>query len=135
MSLIYPTLAILCFLLAFSLLQSRLRYLNRYPENYDKSYDGHEVFLIHLFGIIRFYTKKVKNVLKVMYQNLLHAWVQIIEKISSASDRVYAKSRDKFVEEIVKDKKSIPHFWNHLKRYKKEKDEEKENEEGNSVVD
>lgn len=33
------------------------------------------------------------------------------------------------MEEVVKDKKAVPHFWNHLKKYKKEIEEEKEEEE------
>ena len=41
---------------------------------------------------------------------------------------MYAKSRNWFVKNAVKNKGTVPHFWEHLKVYKQEMDQEKESE-------
>lgn len=127
--LIYIILSLLFFLFAGILVHQRMFYLNKYPENYDSSYDGHDKFVDFSFKLIRFSIKKFYSFLKVLYQNFLHAWVRFVSKINSLSEKIYTESRNKFVDEVVKDKKSVPHFWNHLKKYKREIDEEKKEEE------
>lgn len=126
LSIIYISLTIVFFLTAIILVKSRMLYLNNHPESYNSSYDGHERFLELFRKLVRFYLKKFFIFIKIFYQNILHIWVRLVSKINSLSERVYMKSRDKFVDEIVKDKKSVPQFWSHLKRYKREIDEEKE---------
>jgi hypothetical protein len=101
-----------------------MSYLNTHPEVYNPSYDGHELFLNRFFAIVRIFMKKIFSFVKMIYRNILHWWVQLVSKISSYSDKVYMKSRDKFMEEVVKDKRAVPHFWDHLKKYKREIDEE-----------
>lgn len=126
---IYLIIALFCLIVAFLLVQIRMLYLNNHPDKYLPGYDGHEVFLDRFFLIIRFFIKKVIYLFKRAYRNLLHFWVRLVERFSNYSDKVYMQSRNKFMEEVVKDKKAVPHFWNHLKRYKKEIEEEKEEEE------
>ncbi|MEA4910496.1 hypothetical protein SDC9_33248 [bioreactor metagenome] len=126
---IYISLAIIFFLVALVLVYSRMIYLNTHPESYNSSYNGHERFLEIFRRVVRFYLKKLFSFLKVFYQNILHVWVQFIAKMNSLSEKIYMKSRNKFVDEVVKDKKSVPHFWSHLKKYKREIDEEKEEQE------
>ncbi len=121
---IYLIISIIFFIIAFLLIRIRIAYLNANPEKYNPSYDGHEIFLNTLFAVIRIFVKKIFSSVKMIYRNILHWWVMLIAKISSYSDKVYAKSRNKFMEEVVKDKRAVPHFWDHLKKYKKEIDEE-----------
>lgn len=103
-----------------------MSYLNTHPEKYNPSYDGHELFLNRFFAIVRILMKKIFSSVKMIYRNILHWWVQLVAKISSYSDKIYMKSRNKFMEEVVKDKRAVPHFWDHLKKYKREIDEENE---------
>lgn len=126
---IYLIISAFFFLVAFLLVQVRMIYLNTHPEKYNQSYDGQGLFLDRLFLVIRFFARKVFYLIKVIYRNILHFWVQIIAKFSTFSDKVYMQSRNKFMEEVVKDKKAVPHFWAHLKKYKKEIDEENKNKE------
>lgn len=123
---IYLSISIFFLFIAFLLVQVRMFYLNRFPEKYNPIYDGHSIFLDRFFLIIRFLIKQLVKFINKIYRNILHIWVQIVEKLSNVSDKVYMKSRDKFMAEVVKDKKAVPHFWNHLKKYKKEIDEERE---------
>ncbi|MEI6352684.1 MAG: hypothetical protein WCO35_01985 [Candidatus Nomurabacteria bacterium] len=123
-ALIYLIIAILFFISAFSIVYFRMVYLSGHPDEYDKSYDGHELFLNRLFATVRYYVRRLYVYIKLAYSYILHIWVIIIDKIRNVSDRLYMKSRDEFVKEVVKDKKAVPHFWSHLKKYKREKDEE-----------
>lgn len=123
---IYISLAIIFFFVALVLVHGRMLYLNTHPEKYDSAYNGHERFLEFFRRFIRFYIRKLFNLLKIFYQNVLHIWVKFVAKINAFSEKMYMKSRNKFVDEIVKDKKSVPHFWAHLKKYKREIDEEEE---------
>jgi hypothetical protein len=42
--------------------------------------------------------------------------------------KLYEKSRNWFVKNAVKNKGTVPHFWEHLKVYKQEIDKEKQEE-------
>ncbi len=125
----YLIISSVLFLTAFLIVRIRMSFLNTYPEKYNPSYDGHEVFLNKFFAILRIFIKKIFYSVKIIYRNILHWWVMLVAKISSYSDKIYAKSRNKFMEEVVKDKKAVPHFWDHLKKYKREIEKEKKIEE------
>ena len=43
--------------------------------------------------------------------------------------KLYATSRNMFVKNAVRNRGTVPHFWNHLKVYKQEMDKEKEDKE------
>lgn len=124
---IYFGLALLSFIFAFLIVKARMNFLVRHPSQYDESYDGHDLFLDIFFRKIKYIFRILFIYIKLFYQKLLHWRVQILAWLTSLSERVYMKSRDQFVKEVVKDKKGIPHFWSHLKKYKKEMDEEDEN--------
>ena len=124
---IYFGLALLSFLFAFLIVKARMNFLVRHPSQYDDSYDGHEIFLDMFFRKIKYISRIFFIYVKLFYQKILHFRVQIWAWLTSSSERVYMNSRNKFVKEVVKDKKGIPHFWSHLKKYKKEMDEEQEN--------
>lgn len=126
LGIIYTTLSLALFLVAGVLIYSRVLYLNKHPDHYNSSYNGHEKFLDFIINIIKFALKKIYSLIKIAYQNILHFWVRLISKISTFSEKLYTESRNKFVTEVVRDKKSVPHFWSHLKKYKREIDEERE---------
>ena len=121
---IYLSLAVIFFIAAFLIVFTRMAYLTSHPEKYDASYDGHNLFLDRFFAVVRYYVRRVYVYVKLFYRYLLHIWVKIVAKLNDSSEKLYMKSRDKFVKEVVKDKKAVPQFWNHLKKYKREKDEE-----------
>lgn len=124
---IYFGIALVLFIFAFLIVKVRMSFLIRHPKQYDESYDGHEIFLDMFFRKIKYITRIFFIYTKLFYQKILHWRVQVLAWLSSLSERVYMNSRNKFVKEVVKDKKGIPHFWSHLKKYKKEMDEEHEN--------
>lgn len=124
---IYFGVAISFFIFAFFIVKARMMFLIRHPSQYDDSYDGHELFLNIFFKKIKDLFRFLFLYIKFAYQKILHFRVQILAKLTSFSERIYMKSRNDFVKEVVKDKKGVPHFWSHLKKYKKEIDEENEN--------
>lgn len=124
---IYFGLALLSFIFAFLIVKARMNFLVRHPSQYDESYDGHDLFLDIFFRKIKYIFRILFIYIKLFYQKILHWRVQILSWLTSLSERVYMKSRNEFVKEVVKDKKGVPHFWSHLKKYKKEMDEEDQN--------
>jgi hypothetical protein len=120
-------MALISFIFAFFILKARMNFLVRHPGQYNHSYDGHGIFLDILFRKIRYISRVVFIYIKLFYQKILHLRVQILAWLASLSEKFYEKSRNKFVKEVVKDKKGVPHFWSHLKKYKKEMDEEQQN--------
>lgn len=121
---IYLTISIIFFLAAFLIVYFRLRYLYKNPENYNEDHDGHEEFLDFFFSHLHTYFKNVYEFLKLFYTNLFHKWVILVEKIKYLFEKIYTNSRDRFVKEVIKDKNTVPQFWDHLKKYKREKDSE-----------
>lgn len=121
---IFFILALIFFLFAFFIVEFRMRYLIKYPKYYSSDYNGHALFVDIFFATIRYFIRRMSVYLKLSYQNILHIWVRFVAFINSLLEKVYQRSRDQFMKEVVKDKKAVPYFWKHLKKYKKEKDEE-----------
>lgn len=121
---IYFIVALVSFIFAFLIVKARMNFLIRHPSQYDQSYDGHEIFLDILFRKIKYISRIILIYIKLFYQKILHWRVQILAWLTSLTEKFYTKSRNQFVKEVVKDKKGVPHFWSHLKKYKKEMDEE-----------
>ena len=124
---IYLFLAIFCLSVAFVIIFSRKRYLNLNPQQFDIEYDGHKLFMEMSFATLRFFWKKVTYYAKFVWQYFLHTLVQLTSFVSKLSDILYGKIRNIFVYTAVNNKRSVPHFWDYLKKYKREIDEEKEN--------
>ncbi|MBP9765841.1 MAG: hypothetical protein KBD12_01235 [Candidatus Pacebacteria bacterium] len=124
---IFFGLAFIFFFLSFLLVKMRMIYLVKNPEKYDHDYDGHKIFLIFIFRKLKYISIIFSIYVNLYYQKILHYRVQILAWLTSLSERVYMNSRDKFVKEVIRDKKTVPHFWSHLKKYKKEIDEENQN--------
>lgn len=94
----------------------------------DKEYNGPAQVSTTLLVIIRYTLKRSVYFRKFFMQYLFHILVRIMHYIDTWTSILYAKSRNWFVEHSVRNRGTVPHFWNHLKVYKKEMDQEKENE-------
>jgi len=63
----------------------------------------------------------------IFFHWLLHFFVLFLGFISDLTDALYAVSRDFFLKSAAKEKGAVSTFWHHLKEYKKEKEDEKNN--------
>lgn len=75
------------------------------------------------------FTDKVKafvsKTLVVFFHWVLHFFVIFLGFISDLADFLYSEARNFFLKSATKEKSAVATFWNHLKEYKKEKEEEK----------
>lgn len=92
----------------------------------EEGFDGHKQVSDMLNTVIRVYLKRSIQIRKLLSQYFLHAFVRILKYVDTFSSYLYAKSRNMFVENAVKNRGTVPHFWQHLKVYKQEMDKEKE---------
>lgn len=95
----------------------------------DKNYNGPAEVSTTLLIIIRFTLKRSVYFRKFFMQYMFHIMVRVTYYIDMWTSMLYAKSRNWFVENAVRNRGTVPHFWNHLKVYKKEIDQEREEEE------
>lgn len=79
-----------------------------------------EKVLQFIDSIKSFYSKT----LSVTLHWVLHYVVLFLKFISDATDIWYAKVRDFFLKTATKEKEAVSTFWDHLKEYKKEKENE-----------
>lgn len=94
----------------------------------DKEYNGPAQVSTTILIIIRYALKRSVYFRKFFMQYVFHVLVRVMHYIDTWTSILYAKSRNWFVEHSVRNRGTVPHFWNHLKVYKKEMDQEKENE-------
>ena len=94
----------------------------------DEDYNGPAEVSTMFRIVIRYALKRSVYFRKFFMQYLFHIMVRIMHYVDKLSSLLYAKSRNWFVENAVRNRGTVPHFWNHLKAYKKEMDQEKENE-------
>ena len=78
--------------------------------------------------VIRYGLKRSVYFRKFFMQYVFHVMVRVMHYVDMWSSMLYARSRNWFVESAVRNRGTVPHFWNHLKVYKKEMDEERQNE-------
>lgn len=95
----------------------------------DAEYNGPAQVSTTLLIIIRFALKRSVYLRKFFMQYMFHIMVRVTHYIDMWTSMLYAKSRNWFVENAVRNRGTVPHFWNHLKVYKKEIDQEREDEE------
>lgn len=94
----------------------------------DKEYNGPSQVSFTLRVLIRYLLKRSVYFRKFLMQYFFHIMVRVMHYVDKLSSLLYAKSRNWFVENAVRNRGTVPHFWNHLKVYKKEMDLEKEKE-------
>ncbi len=96
----------------------------------EEGYNGPAQVSTVLLIVIRYLLKRSVYFRKFFMQYMFHILVRIMSYIDTGTTWLYAKSRNWFVEHSVQNRGTVPHFWHHLKVYKKEMDQEKENEGG-----
>lgn len=95
----------------------------------DDEYDGPSQVSATLIVIIRYMLKRSVYFRRFFMQYMFHIMVLMTKYIDAWTSSLYAKSRNLFVENAVRNRGTVPHFWHHLKVYKKEMDQEKEESE------
>ncbi|MDB5260697.1 MAG: hypothetical protein JWN37_928 [Candidatus Nomurabacteria bacterium] len=80
-------------------------------------------FTLHL--VVRYFLKRSVYARKFIMQYILHIVVRFMYYLDKGSSYIYSKSRNWFVKNAVKNRGTVPHFWEHLKVYKQEMDKEK----------
>ena len=95
----------------------------------DPLYNGPAHVSVTLRAIIRYALKRSVYVRKFCMQYVAHMAVRVMFYVDKFSTAMYAKSRNWFVRNAVQNKGTVPHFWQHLKVYKQEMDQEKKEEE------
>lgn len=89
-------------------------------------YDGPEQVKRAFLALLRIFLRRTVVWRKLLYQYMLHVGVRALFYIDRMTTDLYAHSRNMFVKSAVKNKGTVPHFWQHLKVYKQEIDREKE---------
>jgi hypothetical protein len=94
----------------------------------DPEYDGPAQVSFTLLAIIRYALKKSVHARKFFLQYVAHLAVRIMYYIDKFTTYLYSKSRNWFVRNAVRNRGTVPHFWEHLKVYKQEMDRERDDE-------
>ncbi|MEN9852640.1 MAG: hypothetical protein RI996_583 [Candidatus Parcubacteria bacterium] len=72
------------------------------------------------------YIKKVsRHLRKIAEQYTFHFFVRVLYWLQLFVNRVYAFARNRFMKRTIPDKKAVSRFWEYLKEYKQEMDQEK----------
>lgn len=95
-----------------------------------ENYNGPAEVSLTIHAIIRYFLKRSVYLRKFFMQYMLHAMLRAMYYVDIWTAVLYSKSRNWFVQNAVKNRGTVPHFWHHLKVYKQEMDQEKENEGG-----
>lgn len=120
---------LLAALLAGSILVLQSWRLSRGKLEYDEEYNGPAMVSFMLLAIIRYGLKRSVYVRKFIFQYLAHLAVRVMYYIDKLTAYLYSKSRNWFVRNAVRNRGTVPHFWEHLKVYKQEMDREREEDE------
>ena len=94
----------------------------------DPEFDGPAQVSKTVHAIIRYALKRSVYARKFMMQYIAHLAVRVMYYIDKWSSLLYAKSRNWFVKNAVRNRGTVPHFWEHLKVYKQEMDKERDEE-------
>ncbi len=89
-------------------------------------YNGPAEVSATLHAVIRYLLKRSVYMRKFMMQYVVHLAVRVMYYLDKLSSYLYARSRNWFVRNAVRNRGTVPHFWNHLKVYKQEMDKERE---------
>ncbi len=95
----------------------------------DENFDGPKQVSITLSAILRYFLRRSVHLRKFIMQYALHIIVRGMFYLDKGFSKLYATSRNMFVKNAVRNRGTVPHFWNHLKVYKQEMDKEKEDKE------
>lgn len=121
-------IAIVSILAAIAILVMQDRAIRKGEVVIDESYSGPEHVSATLHAVLRFLLRRSVYIRKFIMQYALHGVVRAMYYLDLWFSRLYAKSRNMFVKNAVRNRGTVPHFWNHLKVYKQEMDKEKQDE-------
>jgi hypothetical protein len=79
--------------------------------------------------IIRYALRRSVHARRFFLQYVAHLAVRVMYYIDKYTAYLYSKSRNWFVRNAVRNRGTVPHFWEHLKVYKQEMDREREDDE------
>lgn len=127
--LILSSLGALCTLSSVSVLLLQQYRIRKGIIIIDEAYNGPKNVSVMIHTIIRFMLKQSISMRKFFMQYVFHVMVRFMYHFDIFTTKMYAKSRNLFVKNAVENKGTVPHFWEHLKVYKQEMDQEKETEE------
>lgn len=127
--LILVILGIVFALSAVSILLLQKYRINKGTVIVDEAYDGPKQVSVIVHTIIRYMLKQSVYMRKFIMQYFFHVMVRFMYHFDIFTTKMYAKSRNWFVKNAVKNKGTVPHFWEHLKVYKQEMDKEKQENE------
>jgi hypothetical protein len=92
----------------------------------DPTYNGPADVSLMVHAIIRYGLKRSVAGRKFLLQYVAHLAVRVMYYTDKFTAHMYSKSRNWFVKNAVRNRGTVPHFWEHLKVYKQEMDREKE---------
>lgn len=92
----------------------------------EEGYNGPAQVSATVNAIIRYLFRRSVHLRKFILQYVFHMFVRVTYYVDIWTSYLYAKSRNMFVKNAVRNRGTVPHFWQHLKVYKQEMDKEKE---------
>jgi hypothetical protein len=92
----------------------------------EDDYNGPAHVQATLLAIIRFFFRRSVYLRKFVLQYVAHVAVRVMYYIDKLTTYLYSKSRNWFVRNAVRNRGTVPHFWQHLKVYKQEMDKERD---------
>ncbi|MEZ0209007.1 MAG: hypothetical protein ACAH17_02415 [Candidatus Paceibacterota bacterium] len=92
----------------------------------DSKYNGPADVSLMVHAIIRYGLKRSVAGRKFLLQYVAHLAVRVMYYTDKFTAHLYSKSRNWFVKNAVRNRGTVPHFWEHLKVYKQEMDREKD---------
>jgi hypothetical protein len=92
-------------------------------------YNGPSQVSTMLLVIIRYALRRSVHFRRFLLQYIAHLAVRVMYYIDKFTAILYSRSRNWFVRNAVRNRGTVPHFWEHLKVYKQEMDKEREAEE------
>lgn len=126
--LILAIAGILCLFVSGGVIWYQQYQVNKGDIIIDANYSGPALVSATLHIIIRHALKRSVYARKFFMQYILHIMVRVMYYIDVWSSHLYSKSRNWFVKNAVRNRGTVPHFWEHLKVYKQEMDREKDDE-------
>lgn len=103
--------------------------LSRGKISVSSSYNGPGEVSLMLRVVIRYALRRSVAGRKFLLQYVAHLAVRVMYYIDKYTAYLYSKSRNWFVKNAVRNRGTVPHFWEHLKVYKQEMDKEREEDE------
>ena len=91
-------------------------------------YNGPAQVSTMLIVIIRYALRRSVHFRRFLLQYIAHLAVRVMYYIDKLTAILYSRSRNWFVRNAVRNRGTVPHFWEHLKVYKQEMDKEREEE-------